>query len=133
DRPLTAGPAPSPRPAWRPGRVGFGVVLLLLTLLVLVPVGVILLQGAFPRLDRGSWEAPFSKWVELTRRPELLATILSTLQLGGLVALLATGLGVLFGFLVGRTDLPGRRVWDLLLTIPFLTPPFIGAFAWILV
>jgi iron(III) transport system permease protein len=49
------------------------------------------------------------------------------------VALLATALGVVLGFLVSRTDLPGRSVWDVLLTIPFLTPPFIGAFAWILV
>lgn len=41
----------------------------------------------------------------------------------------AAVLGTTLGWLVGRTDLPGARVWRLLLPLPLVIPSFIGAFA----
>ena len=35
-------------------------------------------------------------------------------------------------WLVSRTDLPGKRWWRILILASFVTPPFIGAFAWVL-
>src|SRR5436190_4062276 len=35
-------------------------------------------------------------------------------------------------WLVSRTDLPGKRWWRTLILASFVTPPFIGAFAWVL-
>ena len=32
----------------------------------------------------------------------------------------------------GLTDLPWGGLWDLLFLIPFMVPPYIGAFAWVL-
>lgn len=40
-------------------------------------------------------------------------------------AILGTGLG----WLVGRTDLPGAKLWRVLLPLPLVIPSFIGAFA----
>lgn len=54
------------------------------------------------------------------RRTVLLATLVST---GA--AILGTG----SAWLVTRTDLPGRRVWRILLPLPLVIPSFLGAFA----
>jgi iron(III) transport system permease protein len=35
-------------------------------------------------------------------------------------------------WLVSRTDLPGKRWWRILILASFVTPPFLGAFAWVL-
>ena len=49
----------------------------------------------------------------------------------------AVGLGCIIAaapmaWLVSRTDLPGKRWWRILILASFVTPPFIGAFAWVL-
>ena len=49
----------------------------------------------------------------------------------------AVGLGCIvaaapMAWLVSRTDLPGKRWWRILILASFVTPPFIGAFAWVL-
>ena len=49
----------------------------------------------------------------------------------------AVGLGCIIAaapmaWLVSRTDLPGKRWWRTLILASFVTPPFIGAFAWVL-
>ena len=35
-------------------------------------------------------------------------------------------------WLVARTDLPGKRLLRILILASFVTPPFLGAFAWVL-
>ncbi|HEV8554615.1 MAG TPA: iron ABC transporter permease [Casimicrobiaceae bacterium] len=49
----------------------------------------------------------------------------------------AVGLGCIIAaapmaWLVSRTDLPGKRWWRTLILASFVTPPFLGAFAWVL-
>lgn len=46
------------------------------------------------------------------------------------VTLLATVAGVPLGLLLGRTDLPLRRSFAVLLTLPLLIPPYVIAVAW---
>jgi iron(III) transport system permease protein len=43
----------------------------------------------------------------------------------------ATVIGVFLAWAVARTDVPGKKAWQLLLSIPYFIPPFIGAIAWI--
>ena len=45
------------------------------------------------------------------------------------MALAAAVVGYAAAWLVARTDLPGRRVIELLLPLPLVLPSFIGAFA----
>jgi iron(III) transport system permease protein len=67
-----------------------------------------------------------------------VANTLGELTVGPLVASLALATGVSVGaavigtacaWLVVRTDLPGRRLWRLVLPLPLVIPSFIGAFA----
>jgi iron(III) transport system permease protein len=54
-----------------------------------------------------------------------------SLLLTGLVTVLATAIGVAAAWLLARTDLPGRRGWQVALVLPLAVPSYIGAFVWI--
>ncbi len=57
----------------------------------------------------------------------------STALLGGLVSLLAGAAGTLLGVLVGKTDLPLRRLLAAVLTFPLFLPPYVLALGWLTV
>lgn len=54
----------------------------------------------------------------------------NSLLLAALTTVAALLLGVPAGVLVGRTDLPGRRLLAALLAMPLLLPPYLNAVAW---
>src|SRR5207247_10955734 len=47
-------------------------------------------------------------------------------------ALLSLAIGAPMAWLTARTDLPGKRVIRGLVMASFVTPPFLGAFAWVM-
>lgn len=53
-----------------------------------------------------------------------------SLVLSSLTALLATVVGMLLGILLAKTDLPFRRFFAVLFTVPLLVPPYITAVSW---
>jgi iron(III) transport system permease protein len=57
-----------------------------------------------------------------------LALLGRTSLLAATVTAACLGLGVLFAFLTTRTDLPGRRVWSIVLALPLVVPTFVGAY-----
>ncbi len=54
----------------------------------------------------------------------------NSLTLASLVALLSTLLGVSLGIVLGKTDIPLRRLFTLLFTLPLLIPSYITALSW---
>jgi iron(III) transport system permease protein len=61
----------------------------------------------------------------------LTATLLgNTVQLMVVVTILCAVLGTLTAWCVERTDLPGRRVWAVLVVVPFAIPDFVVGFGW---
>ncbi len=87
-----------------------------LLVLVLVPV------GALPvRLD------PALLWSAGTR-----SVLLTTLAIAGAASLMATPVLLVFGWLVARTDLPGRTVFDAIGIIGLTLPDLLRAVGWIL-
>jgi iron(III) transport system permease protein len=59
---------------------------------------------------------------------EGLGPLLRSVVLAVAVAAAATTLGTAAAWLVARTDLPGKRLWRVLLPLPLVIPSFIGAF-----
>ncbi|MCA9003324.1 MAG: hypothetical protein KDB61_15480, partial [Planctomycetes bacterium] len=53
-----------------------------------------------------------------------------TILLGSGVVGLSLLVGVPFGYLVARTDLPGRGLWGALVWVPLLLPPLIMGMSW---
>lgn len=53
-----------------------------------------------------------------------------SLVLAGVTTLLTTAVGLPLGILLGKSDLPWRRPFTLLFTVPLLLPPYVTAVAW---
>ena len=62
---------------------------------------------------------------------DLAAPLWRTIQLATLVSATAAVLGTALAWLLVRTDLPGRRLWRLVLVLPLALPSFVGAAAFI--
>lgn len=99
-----------------------GPVLALVVLLLLVFAGAPLLAMAVQALD----PAALSALADPVNLRALWNTVLLCL---GTVAF-SLVLGVPMGWLLGRTDLPGAAAWRVLLSLPYVVPPYIGAIAW---
>ena len=61
----------------------------------------------------------------------LTATLLwNTVRLSVVVTALCAVIGTLAAWCVERTDLPGRRIWAVLVVVPFAIPDFVVSFGW---
>jgi iron(III) transport system permease protein len=62
---------------------------------------------------------------------QLTATLLwNTIRLTVVVTILCAVIGTMAAWCVERTDLPGRRVWAVLVVVPFAIPDFVVSFGW---
>lgn len=103
-----------------------------LALVVALPLLFVLLQAVFPYLPENSLRAPFTAFSTIWSDPELPELFFNTLKLGIGVAAACLLVALPLAILRGLTDLPLGKLWDVLFLIPFMIPPYIGAFAWML-
>ncbi len=74
----------------------------------------------------------FHNYVEVFTNGPYLAAILNTVVISFWVGLISVVIGGLLAWLVTRTDLPWKKTIRALVMASFVTPPFLGAFAWTL-
>ncbi|MFT4041077.1 MAG: iron ABC transporter permease [Thermomicrobiales bacterium] len=75
-------------------------------------------------------EDPGSVW-QILWRPKTAQVLVNTLVLVGSVSAAAVSLALPLAWLTARTDLPARRVWTTLFTLPLVIPSFVGALAYV--
>lgn len=73
-------------------------------------------------------EADASSW-DLILRGRTVWLALRSVGLAASVTLAAAALGVPLAWLTVRTDLPGRRLWGVVVALPLVIPSYVGAFA----
>jgi iron(III) transport system permease protein len=114
-RPLRRrGQASRPRLLW--------ALSLAVALLLLLPIAFLVLQAS---------QIGWSQLAPLLFR-QLTATLLGhTLALMVVVTALCAVIGTATAFLVERTDLPGRRLWAVLLVLPVAIPDFVVGWGWV--
>jgi iron(III) transport system permease protein len=100
---------------------------LLLVFLMLLPLGAIFRSSVWD--DTGF---TLSKYVEVFTNKQFLKAIWNTLIISAWVGILSVAIGALLAWLVARTDLPWKKPIRALVMASFVTPPFLGAFAWTL-
>lgn len=66
---------------------------------------------------------------ELITRPRNLMILLNSVAMMAIVALLSAMISIPLAFLTVRTDLPGRRFWLVMTTLPLAVPSYVGSFA----
>jgi len=101
------------------------LVLLVLVLLPMVWLAVTSLRG-----DSGG--PTLGNYRQLVGDASFLRPLFTTLWTSAAVGTVCLLFAAPMGWLVSRSDLPGKRALRLLILASFATPPFLGAFAWVL-
>lgn len=100
---------------------------LFLVFLMLLPLGWIFVTSL-----RGEEGLNLRGYYQVFTEEAYLKAIWNTLIISFFVGVIAVTIGSLLGWLVTRTDLPFKRTVRALVMASFVTPPFLGAFAWTL-
>ncbi len=108
--------------------VCIGLIAVLL-FLVVTPF-VHLLITSFRSEDDGTFT--FANYLAAYGRERYVQALVNSLELGACAALLAGVLAVPLAWAVSRTDMPGKGLVRTLVLATFVTPPYTGAVAWIL-
>jgi len=88
---------------------------------LLLPLAFLLVEAA------GAGTGTVARLIDRSLTAQLLW---NTIRLGVVVTLLCAVLGTGAAWLVERTNLPGRRVWAVLLVVPLAIPDFVVSFGW---
>jgi iron(III) transport system permease protein len=73
-----------------------------------------------------------ANYVRVFGDPHLQKALWNTIVLAFWVGTASLAVGAPMAWLTGRTDLPGKRLIRALIMASFVTPPFLGAFAWVM-
>ena len=114
-----------------PKIAGYGVATVA-AVLVLYPV-FYLLQAALDVGDpqtRPPTAYGFDNFAALLNYPQI---ILNTLSVSFAATLMALVIGFVMAWILTRTNVPGRRVFEQLMAVPYYLTPLLGALAWSMV
>lgn len=100
---------------------------LLLVLLMILPLAAIFRASLWDESG-----ISFGKYLEVFTNEQFLKAIWNTLIISTWVGVISVIVGAMLAWLVTRTDLPWKKSIRALLMASFVTPPFLGAFAWTL-
>ena len=103
------------------------LLLIALTILILCPLLMIFTKAVFVN---GRFD--FTYAFEIIFKNENIQTVFNSLSLAFWVVIVSSLISLPLAFLLSKTDL-GQHHWlDLILMIPFMTPPYISSMGWIL-
>ncbi|MFC4737863.1 ABC transporter permease [Bacillus daqingensis] len=108
-------------------RVNKYLALTVLTLLVFMPLVLVIMRAVTPE---GTFEG-FGAF-SILGEGMYQEILLNSLLLGFGVVILSSLIAAPLAFFMARTELGKHRWIDIVLIIPFMTPPYIGAMGWIL-
>src|SRR4051812_17249976 len=97
-----------------------------LVLLIVLPLSWLAVYNLTDR-DR---HLTLQNFVKVVNHQDFLQPLLTTAIIAATSALFCCVVAAPMGWLVSRTDMPGRQFIRALVTASFVTPPFLGAVAW---
>ncbi|HXJ49727.1 MAG TPA: iron ABC transporter permease [Candidatus Acidoferrum sp.] len=100
----------------------------LLAILVLLPMYWLTVTS----LTDDASNLTFSHYRHFVDDPSFIKPLVTTMWTSAAVGILCVAFAAPMGWLVARTNLPFKRTIRTLILASFVTPPFLGAFAWVL-
>ena len=100
---------------------------------LLLPVLLLVGLSLLPLLYVGTkaWQAGWTEALHLLWRPYVFGLMRNTLLLMVGVTLTCALVGLSLAWLLERSNLPGRRLWGVILCLPFAVPAFVSSFTWV--
>ena len=108
------------------------IVLLIMLVMILYPLAMVFLQSLFPDILGGSLKGFLSPFIQVFKSEGLLKVVFNTILWGIAVTIGCVIVGVPCGFILAKTDMPGKGIIRVIYAIPYMSPPYVGALAWIL-
>lgn len=108
-------------------RVNQVLALIVLFLLIIMPLCLILFKGFAPGED-----GTLSEHIQQLVQPYHLKILWNSIILGVSVVILCTIIALPLSYIMTKTSLAKQQWLDMLIMIPFMTPPYIGAMGWML-
>jgi len=99
-----------------------------LVMLILLPMGWL----AYISVTDPRGGLTLAHYARVLGDPPLQKALWNTVVLAFWSGIVALAIGAPMAWLSARTDLPGRRIIQSLIMASFVTPPFLGAFAWVM-
>ena len=97
-----------------------------LVALILLPMSWLLIYSVSDKANH----LTLQNFITLFTDPDFLDPLLTTAIIATSSAAICCAVAAPMGWLVSRTDMPGRQFIRALVTASFVTPPFLGAVAW---
>ena len=82
-------------------------------------------------VDAGGVALSVRNFTGLFADPRFRQAVVNTVVCGAGATAVSGVLGLALAFLVSRTDLPGRRWFEILNLVPFFLSPYVGAISWV--
>jgi iron(III) transport system permease protein len=134
---MTVAAPALPSAANRPSRIGgfdptwlLWIAIIAVLLFLVVSPFVYLVATSFQNEKTGAFT--FANYAIAYSRPRYVEALFNSLELGAAAALLAGAFAVPLAWAVSRTNMPGRGFVRMMVLATFITPPYTGAVAWIL-
>lgn len=108
------------------------IVMIVMLIMILYPLAMVFLQSLFPDILGGSLKGFLSPFIQVFKSEGLLQVVVNTVLWGIAVTFGCVIVGVPCGFILAKTDMPGKGVIRVIYAIPYMSPPYVGALAWIL-
>ena len=108
------------------------IVMLVMLILILYPLAMVFLQSLFPDIFSGSLKGFLTPFIQVIKSEGLFEVVTNTILWGVAVTIGCVLVGVPCGFILAKTDMPGKGFLRVIYAIPYMTPPYVGALAWIL-
>jgi iron(III) transport system permease protein len=124
---VTAGAAPGWRASIDRALPVWAAVVLALVFLMALPLGWLVWMSV-----GGAAGATLAHYAGVAQDPALLKALWNTVVLSFWVGLASIAIGTPLAWLTARTDLPAKGLIRSLVLASFVTPPFLGAFAWVM-
>ncbi len=127
-----AGPGREFRPRFQANfwvLVTIGAVLLFIALLI-YPLARLFISSMMSSSSTGA--TALDAYVDFFTKRYYYETLINSIVVGTLATIGATITGVPVAYLVTRFNIPGKLLIRALIVLTFVSPPFIGAYAWIL-
>lgn len=102
-------------------------------MILLLAVAVVTVFSALPvlyvimRAQTAGWDVATG----LIFRPRVWTLVVNTFSVAATVAAFACIIAAVSAWLVERSDLPGRRLWNVVLTLPYAVPAFVSGYSWV--
>ncbi|MCK9588779.1 MAG: iron ABC transporter permease [Terrimicrobiaceae bacterium] len=96
------------------------------------PIAILFLQSIFPAIGQSSLAGAFRPYLDIAATDGLVRMWNNSLGCAVLTTLFACALGLPAGWLIARTNLPGKSLLRVSLLLPIMSPPYLLALAYVL-